>query len=70
MITKTDAINTVDFDDYYVIMPSTQTLHGEKFINESGPNKGKMCHYGFSYDSGTNDDFLTVQQLEKLIEQL
>ncbi|MAT63692.1 MAG: UDP-N-acetylglucosamine 4,6-dehydratase (inverting) [Dehalococcoidia bacterium] len=70
MITKTDAINTVDFGDYYVIMPSTQTLHGEKFINESSSNKGVMCEYGFSYDSGTNDNFLSVDQLKKLIEKI
>ena len=68
MITKTDAMNTVDFGDYYVILPSTHTL-GEKFINESTSNIGKLCEYGFSYDSGTNDDFLSINEIKKLIKK-
>ena len=67
MITKTDAMNTVEFDNYYVILPSTSLWDIEKFINESNTNIGKMCEFGFSYDSGTNDQFLTVEELKKLI---
>ena len=70
MITKTDAINTVDFGDYYVIMPSTKILHGQRFLNESSTNIGTMCEYGFSYDSGTNDNFLSVEQLKDLIKKI
>ena len=49
MITKTDAINTVEFDDYYVILPSTQMWDIEKFRKESNTSYGEMCEYGFSY---------------------
>jgi len=68
MITETDSLNTVEFKDYFVILPSTQIWNTEKFLNESNSYKGKMCEFGFTYNSGTNPDFLTVNQIKALIE--
>ncbi len=67
MITITDSINTIEFDDYYVILPSTQVWDIEKFRLESGTNIGKFCEYGFSYNSGENKDFLSVNVIRELI---
>ena len=67
MITVTDAINTVEFDDYYVILPSTQIWDVEKFRKESNGKEGKSCQYGFSYNSGSNERFLSVEELRRLI---
>jgi len=67
MITETDSINTVEFDDYYVILPSTQLWDIEKFITESNGVPGKKCNTGFSYSSGTNKIFLTREELKELI---
>ena len=67
MITKTDAINTVEFDDYYVILPSTQMWDIKKFMKESNSSIGTMCKFGFSYESGTNERFLTVEEIQDLI---
>ena len=67
MITKTDAINTVEFDDYYVILPSTSMWDIEKFKKESNSSVGKMCEFGFSYDSATNKHFLSVDEIRNLI---
>ena len=67
MITTTDAINTIEFEDYYVILPSTKHWDIEKFKNESNKKPGKFCKYGFSYNSGTNERFLTVEELRDLI---
>jgi UDP-N-acetylglucosamine 4,6-dehydratase len=68
MITKTDAMNTVEFDDYYVILPSISMWDIEKFKNESNSSYGKMCEFGFSYDSETNKHFLSVDELRLLIK--
>ncbi|KAF0149248.1 MAG: polysaccharide biosynthesis protein CapD [Ignavibacteria bacterium] len=68
MITITDSINTVEFNDYYVILPSTQVWDIEKFRVESSTNYGKFCEYGFSYNSGTNEKFLTVDEIRELIK--
>jgi UDP-N-acetylglucosamine 4,6-dehydratase (inverting) len=67
MITVTDALNTIEFDDYFVILPSMQLWDVEQFRVESNPRPGRRCDYGFAYDSGTNRDFLTVEQLRSLI---
>ena len=68
MITKTDALRTIEFDDYFVIMPSTKLWDEEKFRLESNDNPGKYCEYGFNYNSGTNEKFLTVEKLQYLIQ--
>ena len=68
MITKTDAINTLEFDKYYVILPSTSMWDIEKFRNESNSSIGEICEYGFSYDSSTNKHFLSVDELRQLIK--
>jgi UDP-N-acetylglucosamine 4,6-dehydratase/5-epimerase len=68
MITATDAMDTVEFDDYYVILPSSKLLHTEDFRLKSGPVPGEMCEYGFAYNSGNNSHFLTVSELRELVD--
>jgi len=67
MITETDALNSVEFEKYYVILPATQLWDVEKFRKESNSLVGKMCELGFSYNSGSNKNFLSVKNLQKLI---
>ena len=68
MITETDSLRTIEFKDYYVILPSTSLWDEEKFINESDTKPGKKCEFGFKYNSGTNPDFLTIKEIRHLIE--
>ena len=68
MITETDAISSIEFEDYYVILPSTKQWDVEKFRLESNTKPGKFCKYGFSYNSGKNEKFLTVKELRYLIK--
>lgn len=67
MITETDALNCIEFEKYFVILPSTILWDVDKFREESNSSVGKMCEFGFSYNSGANKDFLTVNDLKKLI---
>ena len=67
MITTIDALNTIEFDDYYVILPSIRLWDTDRFAAESNGRPGKRCEYGFSYNSGTNDRFLTVEELRYLV---
>ncbi|GAB6282485.1 MAG: UDP-N-acetylglucosamine 4,6-dehydratase (inverting) [Ignavibacterium sp.] len=67
MITATDSINTIEFDDYFVILPSTPLWDIEKFKNESNGKAGKLCEFGFAYNSGNNDHFLSVDEIRNLI---
>ena len=68
MITETDAMNSVEFEKYYVILPATPLWDIEKFRNESNSSVGEMCEFGFSYNSGSNKEFLTVNDLKKLVK--
>jgi len=68
MITETDALNSVEFENFYVILPTTSLWDIEKFRNESNSSVGEMCEFGFSYNSWSNKEFLTVNDLKKLIK--
>jgi UDP-N-acetylglucosamine 4,6-dehydratase (inverting) len=64
MVTETDAISTVEFKDYFVILPSMQLWDVEKFMTAFD---GKRCERGFAYNSGTNSEWLSVDELRELI---
>jgi UDP-N-acetylglucosamine 4,6-dehydratase (inverting) len=64
MITSCDSVNTVDLGQYYAILPSGGDYDIDTYCAETGGNK---VAEGFSYNSGKNDDFLTVEQLRELI---
>jgi FlaA1/EpsC-like NDP-sugar epimerase len=67
MITGTDALSTVEFDDYFVILPSTRLWDPEEFRRNSHAKPGRWCDFGFCYDSGTNEHFLTIEDLRDLV---
>ena len=69
MITETDALNTIEFEDYFVILPSTPLWDFESFRKKSNKTEGKFCSKGFYYNSGTNNDFLNTDQIKMLIEK-
>jgi UDP-N-acetylglucosamine 4,6-dehydratase (inverting) len=64
MITETDALSTIEFDNYFVILPSMQLWDIEEFMRVFS---GRRCDFGFKYNSGTNTDWLTVEQIRDLI---
>lgn len=68
MLTSTDALSSIEFDDYFVILPSFPLFDVEAFARESGAVPGRPCPEGFSYNSGHNDHFLTVDELRHLIK--
>lgn len=69
MITETDSLNTIEFKDYFVILPSilSELWEVEDFRKNSNGSEGKFCEFGFKYNSGTNDEWLSVEQIKDLI---
>lgn len=67
MITMTDAINTIEFRDYFVILPSIKLFDIHDFRVNSNGYEGQPCDFGFSYNSGTNKRFLSTEELRDLI---
>jgi FlaA1/EpsC-like NDP-sugar epimerase len=66
MITASDSFNTVDLGDYYAILPSAPLYTIEEYCSKNGATRVPV---GFAYDSGSNPDFLTVEQLRSLIAE-
>jgi FlaA1/EpsC-like NDP-sugar epimerase len=64
MITASDSPNTVDLGPYYAILPSGGPISIDDYCRSTG---ARRVEPGFSYDSGTNADFLDVAQLRALI---
>ena len=68
MITLTDALSTVEFDNYYVILPSTKLSWDiEEFIQKSNGEPRKIVSEDFFYNSATNKNFLSVKEMKNLI---
>lgn len=64
MITASDSFNTVDLGRYFAILSHAAGNHGH--YGENGI-ECRPVERGFAYNSGTNPDFLGVQQLRDLI---
>jgi UDP-N-acetylglucosamine 4,6-dehydratase (inverting) len=64
MITASDSFNTVDMGGYFAILPVSA---GYTVAEYCGLRNARPVAPGFAYNSGTNPDFLTVEQLRELI---
>ena len=65
MITESDSSSTVDLGSYYAILPVKGQYTMEEYCRQM---KATPVPLGFHYDSGSNPDFLTVEQLRGLID--
>lgn len=66
MITVSDSLNTVDMGRYYAVLSSSAGYLIDEYCEVT---KARRVAPGFSYDSGTNPDFLTVEQLRACIAE-
>lgn len=66
MITSSDSYTTYDLGKYYVILPLAPVWNLEDFMKHFSATK---VPEGFHYTSGLNEEFLSVEQLRKLIDE-
>jgi len=64
MITASDSFSTVDMGQYFAILPTTGKHSPQHYCDQ---NDCRMVELGFAYNSGTNPDFLTVDELREQI---
>lgn len=70
MITETDAFQTIETPRGYVIVPMLHDTPPEKLMAEyARHHRGQPVPAGFAYNSGANTDWLSVEQLRRLIEE-
>src|SRR5574344_861260 len=65
MITQADAPNTIEFKDFYIILPQIDMDN----IEHKYPNAKKVPS-DFEYHSGRNDKWLTIDDMQKLIKNI
>ncbi len=66
MITEMDSFNTLELDKYYVIAPSVPLWSHDEYLEKFN---GKKVEQGFKYNSGTNPDFMTVEEIRTAIRE-
>jgi UDP-N-acetylglucosamine 4,6-dehydratase (inverting) len=66
MITISDSFNTLDLGKYYAILPQQPNYDIEKYKSKF---KAKSVPQGFSYDSGNNEQWETIESLRLQIKQ-
>ncbi len=65
MIPMEDARHTVEFRDYYIVQPDFEWWESLSLM----PG-GKAVDPEFEYHSGNNTEWLTIEQMKKLIEEI
>ena len=65
MITSSDSFFTYDLGKYYVILPQMPKWNINDFIKSFSAQKVKE---GFTYNSGENEEWVSVEDLRKLIK--
>lgn len=65
MITSSDSYTTYDLGKYYTILPLKTLWSLEEYIKK---NKAEKVNENFVYNSGQNEEFLTVSQIRDLIK--
>ncbi|MDB9699470.1 UDP-N-acetylglucosamine 4,6-dehydratase (inverting) [Candidatus Pelagibacter sp.] len=66
MISYSESLNTVEYPNHYVMLPSFKDYSIDTYIKRNG---GKKIKKQFSYTSDKNQNFLTINQLKKIIYQ-
>ncbi len=65
-----DSHLTLEFDDHFVIQPTIQTTDDFDFAKNNIGEKGKLVKPGYCYDSGSNETFLSVDEITELNKNL
>ncbi|BDS14375.1 UDP-N-acetylglucosamine 4,6-dehydratase (inverting) [Aureispira anguillae] len=66
MITSADSYTTVDLGKYYAILPQVPIWNKEDYMKHFN---AKDVEPGFKYNSGTNSEWLTVEEIRNLITE-
>lgn len=66
MIPEDDARNTLEYDDYFAILPTLEGVNPSTYREKNG---GKPCPDGFRYSSDTNVQWLSLDELRAMVGQ-
>lgn len=63
MVTKEDSMLTYEYDKHFIVYPHFEWWNADKI--QAG---GKRVEAGFEYSSGTNTEWLSVEQIQELLK--
>jgi UDP-N-acetylglucosamine 4,6-dehydratase/5-epimerase len=66
MITSSDSFSTYDLGKYYAILPQLPVWNLDDYLNQF---KAVKVAEGFNYSSGTNTEWLSVEDIRSLIKE-
>ena len=66
MVTKDDSWTTYEYDKHYIIYPHMNWCN----LKENVQPGGKLVEPGFEYNSGTNKEWLSVEQLREALKNI
>jgi UDP-N-acetylglucosamine 4,6-dehydratase len=67
MCPRDDSHLTLEFDDHFVIQPTITFMTHPDYISNNLRENGRKVQPGFEYNSGTNPDVLSVEQIQALL---
>ena len=67
MISFTESANTIEYNKYFIILPSFREYSIAEYIKKNG---GKKVVNRFSYSSNTNKNFLKIPEIKKIVAKL
>ena len=63
LLTRNETRNTIELDTHYIVQPEFE-FWGRRFVNRDA----KKVPHDFEYSSDTNPNFLTIDEMRKMIE--
>ena len=69
MISKDESLNTIEYKNFYVIIPRSKYLPINRNKYLKFLKNGKLIQKDFSYNSLENKDYLSVPQLKKILNK-
>jgi UDP-N-acetylglucosamine 4,6-dehydratase/5-epimerase len=67
MCPRDDSHLTLEFDDHFVIQPTITFMTHPDYIANNLGETGRDVQPGFEYNSGTNPDVLSVEQIQAML---
>ena len=64
MISEEDAVSSYEYDWYYKILPTLNKWN----LDPKRLKDGKVLEPGFIYSSGSNKEWMTIEQLQEFLE--
>ena len=68
MISSNESLNTIELSKFYVICPQSKLIDWDKNYYLKNFKNSKNCKQGFHYSSETNEKFLTVTDIKKILK--